>query len=73
LSSPTTHSSTCGPVNGGLRIHLARSLSDATAADPLARKFYGRPPLLETLLLPVGAQAPARKYLDWHRQNIFVA
>jgi putative restriction endonuclease len=60
-------------VNGGLRIHVARSLSDATAADPLARQYYGRPPLLATLLLPVGAQPPARKYLDWHRQKIFVA
>ena len=60
-------------VNGGLRIHVARSLSDATAADPLARQYYGRPPLRETLLLPTGAQPPAGKYLDWHRQNIFVA
>ena len=60
-------------VNGGLRIHVARSLSDATVADPLARQYYGRPPLLETLLLPADAQAPALKYLDWRRQNIFVA
>ncbi len=60
-------------VNGGLRIHAARSLSDATVADPLARQYYGRPPLLETLLLPAGAQPPARKYLDWHRQKIFAA
>jgi putative restriction endonuclease len=60
-------------VNGGLRIHVARSLSNATATDPLARQYYGRPPLLETLLLPDGAQPPAGKYLDWHRQNIFMA
>jgi putative restriction endonuclease len=60
-------------VNGGLRIHVARSLSDATAADPLARQYYGRPPLRETLLLPADAQPPARKYLDWHRQKIFVS
>jgi putative restriction endonuclease len=60
-------------VNGGLRIHIARSLADATVSDPLARQYYGRPPLRETLLLPVGAQAPARKYLDWHRQKIFMA
>jgi len=60
-------------VNGGLRIHVARSLSDATAADPLARQYYGRPPLRETLLLPAGALPPAPKYLDWHRQKIFVA
>jgi putative restriction endonuclease len=60
-------------VNGGLRIHVARSLSEATAADPLARQYYGRPPLRETLLLPADAQPPAGKYLDWHRQNIFAA
>jgi putative restriction endonuclease len=60
-------------VNGGLRIHLARPLADAVQADPLARQYYGRPPLRETLILPPGAEAPARKYLDWHRQKIFVA
>jgi putative restriction endonuclease len=60
-------------VNGGLRIHVARSLAEATRTDPLARQYYGRPPLQETLLLPVGAQAPARKYIDWHRQKIFIS
>lgn len=59
-------------VNGGLRIHLARPLADAIQTDPLARQYYGRPPLRETLLLPQGAQAPASKYLDWHRQKIFI-
>lgn len=58
-------------VNGGLRIHLAPSLADAVQADPLARHFYGRPPLRQELLLPQGAQPPARKYLDWHRERIF--
>lgn len=60
-------------VNGGLRIHVARRLADAVQADPLARQYYGQPPLRTALLLPPGAQAPARKYLDWHRQKIFVA
>lgn len=60
-------------VNGGLRIHLARSLAEAIQIDPLARQYYGRPPLGEVLLLPAGAQAPARKYLDWHRQRIFIS
>ncbi len=58
-------------VNGGLRIHLAPPLADAVEADPLTRQYYGRPPLRETLLLPPGAQPPARKYLDWHRAHIF--
>jgi putative restriction endonuclease len=59
-------------VSGGLRIHLASQLADAVQIDPLVRQYYGQPPLHEALILPLGAQAPARKYLDWHRQNIFV-
>jgi putative restriction endonuclease len=60
-------------VNGGLRIHVAPTLAEAIRVDPLARQYYGRPPLLCRLLLPEGAQAPATRYLDWHRQKIFVA
>jgi putative restriction endonuclease len=59
--------------NGGLLIHVARSLAGAVQSDPLARQYYGRPPLREVLLLPPGAQPPARKYLDWHRDKVFVA
>jgi putative restriction endonuclease len=59
-------------INGGLRIHLARPLADAIQTDPLARQYYGRPPMREVMLLPEGAQAPARKYLDWHRQKVFI-
>lgn len=58
-------------VNGGLRIHLAPPLAHAVQVDPLARQYYGRPPLREAILLPAGAQEPARKYLDWHRLNVF--
>jgi putative restriction endonuclease len=60
-------------VNGGLRIHVARPLAQAVQNDQLARQYYGRPPVREVLLLPEGAQAPAAKYLDWHRQKVFVA
>jgi putative restriction endonuclease len=60
-------------VNGGLKIHIAPSLADAVRGDHLTRQYYGRPPLLESLLLPDDAQRPARKYLDWHREKIFVA
>lgn len=56
-----------------LGIHVARSLTEAVQTDPMARQYYGQPPLRQTLILPPGAQAPARKYLDWHRQNVFVA
>ena len=60
-------------VNGGLRIHVARSLADAVRSDEMARQYYGRPPLREVLLLPPEAMTPASKYLAWHRQEIFVA
>ena len=59
-------------VNGGLRIHLARPLADAIQTDPLARQYYGRLPLRQVILLPDGALAPARKYLDWHHQRVFI-
>ncbi len=64
---------TCADRTSRRRIHVARSLADAVRADPLARQYHGRPPLRETLILPPDAQAPARKYLDWHRQKVFVA
>ena len=59
-------------VNGGLRIHVARSLADAVREDPLTRQYYGRPPLGEVLILPPGCQPPGRKYLDWHRSKVFM-
>jgi len=60
-------------VNGGLRIHIARSLADAVRTDEIANQYYGRPPLRASLLLPPEAMTPALKYLDWHRQKIFIA
>ena len=60
-------------VSAELKIHIAPSLADAVRGDDLTRQYYGRPPLLETLLLPDGAKRPARKYLDWHREKIFAA
>jgi putative restriction endonuclease len=59
-------------INGGLRIHLTRPLAEAIRTDPLAQQCYGRPPLREVIHLPQGAQVPARKYLDWRRQKIFI-
>jgi putative restriction endonuclease len=59
-------------VDAGLEIHVSGALANAVRGDPLARQYYGRPPLLEKVLLPAGAQLPARKYLDWHKANVFV-
>lgn len=59
-------------VNGGLRIHLAAHVEVAAAEGrPGARAAFGRPPLAETLLLPVGAQRPGDRYLAWHRKHVF--
>jgi hypothetical protein len=52
---------------------VSGALADAVRADPLTRQYYGRPPLRDTILLPDQAQLPGRKYLDWHRANIFAA
>ena len=60
-------------VSADLKIQIARPLADAVRGDQLTRQYYGRPPLLDTLLLPDEAQRPRRKYLDWHREKIFVA
>jgi putative restriction endonuclease len=60
---------TVGPA---LQIHVFEALAKAVRGDPLTRQYYGRPPLLESLLLPGNAQPPARKYLDWHKTNVFV-
>ncbi len=59
-------------VGSTLQIHVSGALADAVRGDLLTRQYYGRPPLLESLLLPDNAQLPARKYLDWHKANVFV-
>ncbi|MGH3226356.1 MAG: HNH endonuclease, partial [Streptosporangiaceae bacterium] len=60
-------------VDAGLQIRASTALSGAVRADPLARQYYGRPPLLDSILLPASAQPPAQKYLDWHKINVFAA
>ena len=60
-------------VSADLKIHIARPLAEAARGDHLIRQYYGRPPLLDTLLLPDDAERPRRKYLDWHREKVFVA
>ncbi len=60
-------------VGAGLQIHFSEALANAVRGDPLTRQYYGRPPLLERLLLPDDAQQPARKYLDWHKTKVFIA
>jgi putative restriction endonuclease len=60
---------TVGPA---LEIHVSQALAQAVHDDPLTRQYYGKPPLLKSLLLPDDAQLPTRKYLDWHKTNVFI-
>ena len=60
-------------VSADLKIQIAGPLADAVRGDQLTRQYYGRPPLLDTLLVPDDAQRPKQKYLDWHREKVFVA
>ena len=58
-------------VDASLQVHVSGALANAVRADPLTRQYYGRPPLRDAILLPGQAQRPGRKYLDWHRANVF--
>lgn len=58
-------------VDDALQIHASSALSSAVRNDPLTRQYYGHPPLLDSILLPVSGQPPAQKYLDWHIANVF--
>ncbi len=60
-------------VNGGLRIHLSQRLRDHVERDPAAKRFFDQPPLQQHLLLPAGALEPNSKYLQWHREMVYVA
>jgi hypothetical protein len=60
-------------VSTDLKIQIGRPLADAARGDHLPRQCYGRPPLLEALLLPDDAERPRRRYLDWHHEKVFVA
>lgn len=60
-------------VNGGYRIHVASAVTQLLGHDDAADAAFGRPPLRERLVLPLGATHPGRTYLDWHRSRIFSA
>ncbi|MBF9131395.1 HNH endonuclease [Plantactinospora sp. S1510] len=58
-------------INGGLRIHVHASVHATADLNPAVRAAFGRPPLAEHLLLPLGAQPPQGVYLDWHRTHVY--
>ena len=60
-------------IDGDLRIETSRRLADVVDADRIAGQYFGRPPLLDVLLLPEEGRPPSQKYTDWHRAHIYLA
>ncbi|MEU4618357.1 HNH endonuclease [Actinoplanes sp. NPDC023801] len=58
-------------VTPELRIQVRPDLEDAVATNPGVSAAFGRPPLAERLLLPIGALRPQPTYLEWHRTRIY--
>ncbi|WP_155375482.1 HNH endonuclease [Catellatospora vulcania] len=58
-------------VNGGMHIHVKPEQERAARKDPAAAAVFGRPPLLDRLLLPAGAKQPGTAYLSWHHQHVY--
>ena len=52
--------------------HPGNGIECSVRRATVRRQYYGRPSLLETLLLPDNAERPRRRHLDWHREKIFV-
>lgn len=52
---------------------LRPELDEASSRDPGMAAVFGRPPLSDVLVIPVGAVPPGRRYLDWHRRNVAAA
>lgn len=58
-------------VGNDLMVRMSEQLGRAVLNDELVRRYYGQPPMLDSLLLPAGAQRPLPKYLDWHRKYVY--
>ena len=57
-------------VNGGYRIHKARTLQESIANDPGVERYFGE--ILQTVLVfPERAKRPAANYLAYHQEHIF--
>lgn len=57
-------------VNGGYRIHRVERLAMASQGNPGMTASFGYPPLAEALFVATVGVAPARRYLDWHRNHV---
>ncbi len=59
-------------VNGGYRIHRAGPLNVSMASDTRVSYYFGAPNLADNLIAPPRG-APLKRYLDYHKSNIFGA
>jgi hypothetical protein len=77
-SATSSRGRTVQPPNAWTRVTawppaLATTWPSRSAEITSPRQYCGRPPLPDTLLFPDHAERPRRKYLDWHREKVFVA
>ncbi len=57
-------------VNGGRRIHRFADLDELVSRDVAARYFFGAV-MPDRLLVPTEKAGPGKKYLDYHKKNVF--
>ena len=57
-------------VNGGLRVHRARSLQMSVRNDPGSDNYF-EAVLRAKLVLPTEAHRPGDSYLEWHQERIY--
>jgi hypothetical protein len=60
-------------VSADLKIHIAHPLADAARGDHFTRAVSRSAAAAGDSAAPDDAQRPRRRYLDWHREKIFVA
>ena len=60
-------------INGGLRIHRARRLEEEAEVNESVGRFFRPPLLLDRATFPAGSLTPKKRYLDYHRAEVFLA
>lgn len=56
-----------------LRITISARLTSAIKRNLQFARFFTPPGMADHLLLPVGTTAPSPKYVNWHREHVFMA
>lgn len=60
-------------LDESLHITTSARLASAIERDPQFARFFTPPGMADHLLLPDGTAAPSAKYVNWHREHVFVA